>query len=214
VLCAFALAQCSDSSDHGSLADAATHADAGNSGAQADSGEPDGSVEDQSADTFWSAFQLIGEWAEYFPDLRALVANADLAAFGSIVDVERGKVWSEPGYSYAELVLTFEPELILSGEHPTGRVKISMVSVIEGTADELVLLKDTLPRTHVLAALRRREREQDYRIVNGYGIWARTSRAPIDCPIELLDENCAAFASTAMHKSVEELARSFIKKAR
>lgn len=142
---------------------------------------------DATDSQFWNEVAVCAEWSEYFPTILDLAANADLVVFGTIASVER----------YKEIFGDAEEDVVTEVE-----IKVDIDATIHGQASDtvgfsMVLSKATtsdsateaintmsrsIPRGQVLLLLRKRDDSNQFRLVNGYGLWARTSRSDIDVP--------------------------------
>jgi hypothetical protein len=140
---------------------------------------------------FWEHLRVHGDWAEYKPTLSELVDSADAAVVARLVAVEAGRaVQGEPSEDlYTELLVNAEVSEVLRDSTTQTSVSFSLsllgVSSLEEREDTLAAAQAALPIEQVLLILRQRDDEDYYRVVNGYGIWASTTRSPIDAPLEL-----------------------------
>jgi hypothetical protein len=161
----------------------------------------DASIADEliKSESFWSAFRIDGEWAEYQPTLVALAEHADLVAIGRVTDMMEPITTQgdAPEDVVTEARLVVQVDRSASGTVSVGdTVVLTMVSKGRLTEAEQARLKDLLPSTSMLVMLRKRE-NGTYRVVNGYALWAATTRSALDCPIEAYPETCATMLAEA-----------------
>lgn len=137
-----------------------------------------------SDDPFWPLVQVSGaDWAEYWPSLRELALGADAAVVGRFVDVSAGTTiqGDAPEDIVQEIVFHIEADEVLRGTLPNNRLSFGYIL----TQPLEQALNVELPTDQVLIFARSRDDgHADYSLVSGYGLWARTARAPIDTPTE------------------------------
>lgn len=139
------------------------------------------------ADGLWLQLRSNADWTEFHPTLRELISAADVAVVARLVSVEPGRVIQGDA---AEDVLPYidiraEIREVLRGT-PGDAVMFSFpllnAVTLEDRDASVARAKAALPIDQVVMLLRGSDAES-YRVVNGYGIWARTTRAPIDAPL-------------------------------
>jgi hypothetical protein len=138
---------------------------------------------------FWEAFEIDAEWVEFFPTLTEMAIGSDIAALGHVTGIVAGTpVSSAPEDIVADAILTVQVDEVIRGdERPT--LTLSLVYNLpsedaEALIEAIGALGCSLPSESLLLLLRRRaDRDDEYRVVNGYGLWARTRRAAVDAPL-------------------------------
>ena len=146
--------------------------------------EPDAGHEAGSDDEFWSELRTGGDWVEYWPSFTELAQNADVAASGRIIAVKSGVMiqGDAPEDTVHEAIFRVEVDELWRGELNDGAFEFTFV--VDRDPEQLKAL--TLPsEAIVIFARRRSDRPNVYRLVNGLGLWASTSRAIVDTPTEL-----------------------------
>lgn len=200
-----------DRSDGGDAAEDAGPIDSGaNDGPSAidhDASPTEGAVE--RADLFWSAFAVDAEWVEYHPSLAEMAESADLVALASVVGLQIHEVRGNASDDvFQEGRLTLKLDEVLRGEDAPSTT-LALVAAHTLGASDSTTLNSLLPLDSVLVLLRRRGNEPGvYNLVNGYGLWAQTERAEVDCPItpDLVDGVCLYRDELAAVGSVRALA--------
>ena len=139
---------------------------------------------------FWAPVEIDGNWAEFHPSIAELVRAADLTVLGEVDAVERGTVLqgdAEEDVTF-HVVLKIRVAEILRGASDTERVELPLIVPEVSSEAELnsavKQMRAGLPVGPVVLMLRRRRDNGAWRPVNGYAIWAETSRVDIDTPLE------------------------------
>jgi len=158
---------------------------------------------------FWEAFEIDGNWAEYWPTLRELALNADVAGRGTIESVRAGTSvqGDAPEDVVEEVVLRVRFEETWAGQLEGGLLDFTFV------ADPAKLQAAQVPRGPVVVFARsRRDRPGQFRLVNGYGLWAGTVRGNVDTPAtpDSADQSPYA-AEIAEFDSLEDFSRHIAK---
>jgi len=142
---------------------------------------------------FWDAFRIDGEWVKYLPTLMQMADGADLVAVATLADIAEFREVGEggaPDERVTEASLVLEVKQLLRGSRAEDeRLVLKLVTATALTQADLARLREQLPSDPLLVFLRRRQTGV-YTVVNGYGLWTRTERGPVDCAIELYDELC------------------------
>jgi hypothetical protein len=137
----------------------------------------------------WAEVQIEGEWAEYHPTLRDLASSADIAAEVRIVSAEAGRVilGNAAEDVYTEINLNVEIGEVLQSKTSERLVQVSLVLPrawsLDAQAQSVENANASLPMNNVVMFLRDRGDLPLYRVVNGWGIWAETSRDRLDAPL-------------------------------
>lgn len=132
----------------------------------------------------WELLQIDGNWAEFQPTLAELARSSDVVVHGRLLAVLDGQTiqGDAPEDVVAEAVLRVEVTEVLWGELAADALEFSLVLRLPVAEVQ----QAALPEGTVLVFARRRDDgPADYRLVNGYGLWATTARAEIDAPIEV-----------------------------
>lgn len=141
-------------------------------------------VDLEQEERFWELVRTDGDWAEYFPTLEELAAGADAVFVGRFVAVGAPTLISGDAQQdvHAEDNLTLEVDELLRGEVSGEKIAFTLSL---GTRVEPSELQTMLPHSSVVFLLRKRSDQDSYRVVNGYGIWARTLRHEVDAPMNV-----------------------------
>jgi hypothetical protein len=127
---------------------------------------------------------------EYAPTLPELALSADVAGLVEVVEVREGASVqgdaSEDVVIELDLVLQITEVLASRGELSGDDVTVTMLLGVVLGADSVPQvveeLNSRIPVSPVLALLRQRQSGK-FRVVNGWGLWAETDRAPVDAPL-------------------------------
>ena len=136
----------------------------------------------------WKAFEINGDWSEFQPTLAELAASADGVVVASLTEVSLGA----PVQGDTEEDVVSEAQLravvteMLQGAVDTKTVDFTLIIPnVRNHAQAQVLVDKIMPILPIgPVVLILREREPGlYRPVNGYGLWAETSRRSVDAPL-------------------------------
>jgi hypothetical protein len=131
--------------------------------------------------------QADGEWTENYSTLHSLASGSDIAAVVRIASAEAGRVIQGDAEEdvYCELNLNVEVADVL---HANRMVEVSFVLPrawsVADQARSVKRANTSPPIDDVVMFLRRRTDVPLYRAVNGWGVWAETSRDSLDAPPE------------------------------
>lgn len=159
---------------------------------------------------FWSAFVVSSEpnYVESHPTLRGLVDGADAVVMGRVVDFGSREIRAGEEDGYTELVLGIEVMEEIRGSAGGSSLELTAVPA-SFDSGELRALQARLPSDPALLLLRKRQDDGSFRAVNGYGIWAATSRSALDAPLsELAPADDIYAEEVAPYSTVAELADS------
>jgi hypothetical protein len=137
----------------------------------------------------WAEVQIDGEWVEYHPTLRDLAESSDLAAEVRLVSAEPGRVIQGDAEEdiYCEINLNVETLEVFHKTSDETSIQVSLVLPrafsVDAQMQSVEKANASLPLANVVVFLRRRDDLELYRVVNGWGIWAETSRDPVDVPL-------------------------------
>ena len=144
---------------------------------------------DAASARFWEPVEIDGNWVEFHASLAELVRSADLTVVGEVDGVERGLVFqgdAEEDVTY-HVVLKIRVTEALRGTSDSTHVELPLIAPKVFSDAQLNRAVETmragLPVRPVVLMLRRRSDNGAFRPVNGYAIWAETSRAEIDSPL-------------------------------
>ena len=159
---------------------------AGSSGAAGGNAVP---ASEPDVAAFWYALQIDADWVGYYPTLAELVAAADVVLLGTFVSaVATPPLQADaPEDIMQSAYVTIKAEEVLRGELAEGdSMVLAMILPVSGeelVAATIATLNANAPPEPFLV-LGRVATEDFYSVVNGWGIWARTPRSPIDTPLE------------------------------
>lgn len=140
--------------------------------------------------------------------MRQLSDSADVVVVGRVAAIKTSeKRGDSEDDVYDELILSIQIVEKIRGDSVGASLELSGIPSSFGLAERLELEKD-LPADPALFILRKRE-DGAYRVVNGFGIWASTSRGAVDAPLNLEPPAEGAYSGqVSSFKSVSELADS------
>jgi hypothetical protein len=180
----------------------------------AEPNRPDSSAASSRAATgeapFWSAFVVSSEpsYVEHQPTLRQLSDGADAVVIGRVIYFGSNNVRAGEEDGYTELVLGIEIVEEIRGSAGGNSLELSAVFSDVGPR-EARILQEQLPSDTALLLLRKRQDDGSFRPVNGYGIWAATSRSALDAPLSESRPGDGIYAAeVAPYTTVAELADS------
>ncbi len=144
---------------------------------------------ERDADALWAEVQIDGDWVEHYATLREIAMSADLAAVVRIESAEAGRVIQGDAKEdvYCEINLNVEAVDVLHSTSDDTSVRMSLVLPralsIKKQKESVRAANSALPMENVVMFLRRRSDLPLYRVANGWGIWAKTSRDALDAPL-------------------------------
>lgn len=177
----------------------------------------DGDVITRNVKAFWEVVEIEGEWAEYFPTLSELSQGSDCVVLAEFVSAVHSNTIQ--GDAKEDVVHDAHLELrvleTLHGQPPEGNRMLLMVvlprgSTLEKMRTEVATLNANAP-TEPMLVFGRLRASGDYRVVNGDGLWASTSRHPVDTPLNTYPPTSGIYASEIARMSTMEDFVSFIK---
>jgi hypothetical protein len=146
-------------------------------------------TESDDGAAFWSILASDADWAEYHATLTDLTQGADVTLLGRIdsVRLSRRVTGDVPEDVSFEATFSIVPTELLHGSLAQSEVMDLVVLLPGALSDEdaqaeVEHLGSNKPSDPIVVFGRLRA-SGDYRVVNGYGIWADTARAPIDTPL-------------------------------
>jgi hypothetical protein len=137
----------------------------------------------------WAEVQIDGEFVENHRTLRDLASSADIAAVVQIVSAEPGRVIQGDVEEdiYTEINLNVEIREVFQATTDERSVQVSLILPRAWSVDAQTKSVETanasLPMDNVVMFLRYRGDLPLYTVVNGWGIWAETSRDRLDAPL-------------------------------
>lgn len=137
----------------------------------------------------WAEVQVQGEWVEHHPTLYDLATTADIAALVRVVSAEPGRViqGSAAEDVYCEINLNVQTMEVLRATANQTTFQVSFVLPrafsVSAQSQSVAEANASLPTENVVVFLRWRDDLQLFRVVNGWGVWAETSRDPLDAPL-------------------------------
>jgi hypothetical protein len=137
----------------------------------------------------WGEVQIEGEWIEFHRTLRDLAETSDIAAEVRLVSAEPGRVIQGDAEEdiYCEINLNVETLDVFHTTSDETSFQVSLVLPrawsVDAQMQSVENANASLPVENVVVFLRRRDDLDLYRVVNGWGIWAETSRDPLDAPL-------------------------------
>lgn len=166
----------------------AEHADSGDA-QHADSGGVQ-HADTASAAQFWRPLEIDGDWAEFHPDLRALVTASELVALGEVERVTAGPTLQGDAAEDVVVHAALSIRLLEVMRGEAGAQKIELRQILPTVSDEAELqttiaqMNSALPLGGpIVVMLRRRTDTGGWVVVNGYGLWAETLRVEVDAPL-------------------------------
>ena len=142
----------------------------------------------RSADAFWKVLEIEGEWIESYDTISELVNASDIAA---LCEFDRAEVEvafqgdAEEDVVY-QVVLTLRVVELFVGAGNPEEVRLSVILPralgSEALEQQLATLNGQAP-TEPFVVVTRDTETGTFRPINGYGIWASTSRTQIDAPL-------------------------------
>jgi hypothetical protein len=178
-----------------------------------DAGLDDGGEQDAAVDRmshFWSVFSIEGIWAEYFPTLAKMAESADVVAVVTVSAVAARTIdVGDPLDNPSEAIFTLSIEDAVRGADSLSSLTLTMTPGYRLSDQSVAILNGLLPIDPFLVLVRERtDFPGTYRLVNDYGLWARTERGDVDCPVvrELTDDFCFYREELMGVQSVHELA--------
>lgn len=139
----------------------------------------------------WAEVQIDGEWAERFATLRDLAMTTDIAAVVRIESAEAGRVIQgdakEDVYCEVNLNVTTVDVLHSTSDDTSFQVSLVLPRAFSTTAQNksVQAVNASLPMKDVVMFVRRRKDLPLYRVANGWGIWAKTTRDSLDAPLNV-----------------------------
>jgi hypothetical protein len=137
----------------------------------------------------WAEVQINGEWVEYHRTLGDLGESSDIAAEVRLVSAEPGRVIQGDAEEdiYCEINLNVETLDVFHTTSDETSIQVSLVLPrawsVDAQMQSVEKANASLPMENVVVFLRRRTDFDLYTVVNGWGIWAETSRDPLDAPL-------------------------------
>lgn len=153
-----------------------------------------GSAPPEAADTkdeqFWAPLRITGDEAEGFATLSEMVASAETVARGRLMNLRVSREFRgeavEDVVTYA--AADFKVDEVLAGDGIADTVPLEFL--LSASADDAQAQVDAqrgqIPSTDIVVFLRAKRGEGEsglYRVVNSYGLWTPSSRAPLDTPL-------------------------------
>ena len=160
--------------------------------------------------SFWAAFEIDGDWAEFYPTLEELSAASDAVFLGRIQGAAR--IVERRGDAREDLTIEVVLDLQVvegvHGAHAGEVLELALIAPMERSPRTAsAILTRAAPEDLVLFFLRKRA-SGTFRPTNGYGILTSTTRAVVDAPLNPDPLADGVYArELAAFGSVEELAR-------
>lgn len=155
---------------------------------------------------FWQAFEIDGDWAEFHPTLSELAASADgvLVVRLSGIALRPAIQGDAPEDVVSEAQLRADVIAKVQGSVDAKTIELALIipnvrnhAQAQTLVDEIAPL---LPIEPVVLIVRERA-PQLYRPVNGYGLWAATTRSAVDAPLNPESPDQGLFGPALAHIS-------------
>lgn len=140
---------------------------------------------------FWPEVEILeADWVEFQPTLFELAKASDAVVVGTLRSADCGVVLQgdEKEDVYTELLVDVEVDEWLHGTPERDALTFTLILPSAFSRDSqresIARANAALPISNVVLLLRWRDDIQLFRLINGFGLWAETDRAPLDTPIE------------------------------
>lgn len=149
-----------------------------------------GPAQADNAEAFWGRLRPAGFEVDRFATLAEMVAASDAVVVAKVFDVQMSRTVHGDSegdvVAYASVVLRVER--VIAGQVPAS---VPVEFMVGATADqappEIALLKQAIPTGSSVFFLHAKLGDGEkglFRIINSTGLWATTSRAQLDAPLQ------------------------------
>lgn len=144
----------------------------------------------------WAPLRVSGLEAEAYNTLRQMAQAADLVVLGRFSSASRGEtIYGDTSAGNVDFVVgRLQVLRTLQGSSDSANVSVRFLVVEQGEpiSETISSTVANFPTGPVVVFLRRltqdRTGDGTYRVVNTFGLWARTDRAELDTPLRVGDE--------------------------